>query len=338
MILREYLYVDSGAVRGLLAQIDSGISEGEKRTEILKKVTSGGVKGFAEHGQDRSQALETTKSFGDAIFPLLEEALQVNGLLRDISEMVAADDSWRGDAMEMALPAGTIVRLTAPGYLMDARFIAAILSGFAVAARGLTKVVAGGDLPAPATLPPKAKNSAPKGTQELPWEADGLEGKIPLVKIELGDGELSPELLRGITQVARGMFAPGLHLSLVSNAKGAGAISVRLQEGRQYLDTDPDVLFGRYGVGAQDWTIVGTIGCHPQPDPDMSVVKWVGSSEGINRAEFGRYVNQLATMLGNLGFTDLPQAPGFSIVPWAVYRTLGGPNVEGSAGAVVPST
>jgi hypothetical protein len=62
----------------------------------------------------------------------------------------------------------------------------------------------------------------------------------------------------------------------------------------------------------------------------MSSIQWVSGDGGVNRAEFGRYVNQLATMLGNLGFTDLPQAPGFSIVPWAVYRTLGSPESGGA--------
>jgi hypothetical protein len=121
------------------------------------------------------------------------------------------------------------------------------------------------------------------------------------------------------------MFAPGLHLMLVPDVEGAGAITVRLQEGRQYLDSDSDVIFARYGVGAQDWTVVGTVGHHPLPDPDMQTVDFKDGEGNIRRADFGRYVNRLGTMLGNLGFTDLPQSPGFSLVPWAVYRTLGEP-------------
>jgi hypothetical protein len=158
---------------------------------------------------------------------------------------------------------------------------------------------------------------------------DSPEGAIPLGDIRFDandDSPISGEFLRGIVQVARGMFAPGLHLMLAPDVEEAGAITVRLQEGRQYLDSHPDVLFARYGVGAQLWTVVGTIGHHPLPDPDMDNARFLDGQGNIRRAEFGRYVNQLGTLLGNLGFTDLPQSPGFSVVPWAVYRTLGSPD------------
>ncbi len=52
MILREYLYVDTTAVKGVLAQLDAGIVEAEASTSSESKKTSGGVKGFAEHVQD----------------------------------------------------------------------------------------------------------------------------------------------------------------------------------------------------------------------------------------------------------------------------------------------
>lgn len=71
---------------------------------------------------------------------------------------------------------------------------------------------------------------------------------------------------------------------------------------------------------------MGTIGHHPLPDPDMDDANFTDSEGNIRRADFGRYVNQLGTLLGNLGFTDLPQAPGFSVIPWAVYRTIGVPS------------
>lgn len=332
MILREYLYVDTTIVRGLLAQLDSGVVESEATVDSLTKATSGGAKGFVEHAQEWGDSRTTTKAMGDALFPVLEEALESEGMLTDVSDVVADDTSWESGDLSHVLPPGRIVRVTAPGYLFDARFIATVLSGFTSTQRGLVNM---GTLPQPEdiVLPPKAKkNGKSKQYKELPGEIDDLEGRIPLGAIRFddsGDSQMSGEFLRGLTQVSRGMFAPGLHLVLAPEASNSGAINVRLQEGRQYLDTDPDILFARYGVGAQEWSVVGTVGHYPEVDPDMGDADFIDDDQNVRRAEFARYVNRLGSVLGNLGFTDLPQAPGFSVIPWAVYRTIGTP--EGSA-------
>lgn len=335
MILREYLYVDTTTVRGLLAQLDAGVVESEAEVVSSSKRTSGGVKGFAEHAQNWGDSRTTTKALGDALFPLLEATLEAEGLLEDVSEVISSGEVWRRGAMAAALPPGKIVRLSSPGYLIDARFIASILSGFTATHRGLVNM---GVLPQPEppTLPPKAKRSAKtSGYKELPGEAESLEGRIPLGEIHFDasdESSMSGEFFRGLTQVSRGMFAPGLHLVLMPDVEEAGAIGVRLQEGRQYLDTDPDILFARYGVGAQEWTVVGTIGHYPEATPDMGEHDFVDADQNIRRADFGRYVNRLGSLLGGYGFTDLPQAPGFSIIPWAVYRTIGGPVLSPTAG------
>lgn len=329
MLLREYLYVDSVAVRGILAQIDAGIVEAESTTSSRLKKTSGGIKGFAEHAQDWGDTRTTTKGMGDALFPALEDALEAEGLLEDISGLISDESEWANGRMQEALPPGKIIRATAAGYLIDARFVAAVLGGFSVTYRGLANM---GIFPTAqeAVLPPKAKRQAQKAYKELPGEGSSIEGIIPLGDMRFDPSEESPmngAFFRGITQVTRGMFAPGLHLVLSPDVEGAGAITIRLQEGRQYLDTDPDILFARYGVGAQEWTVVGTVGHHPLPSPNMTDANFMDSAGNVQRAAFGQYVNQLGTMLGNLGFTDLPQAPGFSVIPWAVYRTIGVPDL-----------
>lgn len=332
MILREYLYVDTTTVRGLLAQLDSGVIETEAASASSAKKTGGGVKGFAEHVQDWGDSRTTTKAMGDALFPLLEDSLESEGLLEDVSDVISSNDSWESGDMAARLPPGKIVRISSPGYLIDARFIAAILGGFTATHRGLVNM---GILPQPedVVLPPKVKRGAKaKPYKELPGEADSLEGRIPLGAIRFDDSDdttMSGEFFRGLTQVSRGMFAPGLHLVLMPDVEDSGAVTVRLQEGRQYLDTDPDILFARYGVGAQEWTVVGTIGHYPEAEPDMDDANFMDGDQNIRRADFGRYVNRLGSLLGNYGFTDLPQAPGFSMIPWAVYRTIGIP--EGPA-------
>jgi hypothetical protein len=85
----------------------------------------------------------------------------------------------------------------------------------------------------------------------------------------MGDGQdqLTPKFVRGIVKIARGLFAPGLHLNLVPTTSDRIIIGARLQEGRAYLDSDPDILFARYGLGFQEWTLVGSIGHYAESEP-----------------------------------------------------------------------
>ncbi|SIJ41095.1 Uncharacterised protein [Mycobacteroides abscessus subsp. bolletii] len=328
MILREYLYVDLSAVRGVLAQVNPGIIETETETESTDKKTSGGIKGFTEHVQNWGTNTATSKSFADAVFPRLEKTLEVDNYLEDISGFFEEENFWKDGQAQKFLPPGKIVRLTAQGHLIDARFIAKILSGFTTTYRGFVNIgLYNTDTPTGTTKSGKRTGGGPRvNYDDLPGEADNLEDRIPLGIMRMTEddnGGISGEYLRGITQIARGMFVPGLHMALTPEAEGGGTVMVRLQEGRQYLDTDPDILFARYGVGQQEWTVVGTIGHHPLPSHDFDGTDLMSEDGIVHRGKFGQYVNQLGTLLGNLGFTDLPQTPGFSIVPWAVYRTIG---------------
>lgn len=325
MILREYLYVDTNAVRGVLSQLDLGVVETETRTEGSRANISGGVKGIAAGARESDNQFSTTKALGDAIFPNLEQALEAEGLLEDVSDVVADRNSW--ESMQDFLPPGKIVRITSPGSLMDSRFIASMLTGFSVTTRGLKNV--GVDLDGesePIQVPPNVKKkqtSKSKTRGNLPGHDASLEGLIPDGNL-LGSGEdaVTGDQVRGIIQVMRGMYQPGVHLALKPLVPESGTITIRLQEGRDFLDVDPDVLFARYGVGEQDWTVVGTIGHHAVETPDMSSPEFM-DGESVNRAKFSSYVAGLGTLFANLGFTDLAQAPGFTIVPWAVYRTIG---------------
>jgi hypothetical protein len=179
VLLREYLYVDTTAVKGILAQLDSGVVESEASTTGKTKKSGGGIKGFAEHAQDWGDSRTTTKVMGDALFPSLEDTLETEGLLTDASDTVANPDIWTGGSLEELLPPGKIVRVTAPGYLIDARFVATVLGGFSTTYRGLVNM---GILPAtaPPGIPPKVKKAVAKPRyKELPGEADSPEGVIP---------------------------------------------------------------------------------------------------------------------------------------------------------------
>jgi hypothetical protein len=117
---------------------------------------------------------------------------------------------------------------------------------------------------------------------------------------------------------------PGLHLNLTPTDDERLGIGVRLQEGQQFLDSDVEIIFSRYGAGMQEWTVVGTIGYFadaadripPQNDG-------ITDAEGnVVRGKTANYINSYLSFLGALGFADRLPYPGFSIVPLAVYRCI----------------
>lgn len=150
MILREFLYVDTDKVRGMQAQLDGGIAEEERRTTKSDKRTEGGVKGVVSHYQGSGEEQYVHKSLGDALFPTLEESLDAEGLLFDISQELQVPSYWHSDALRGDHPPGTIVRITSMGSLFDARYVASAFAGFAATYAGLQGIGA-----VPSTEPAK---------------------------------------------------------------------------------------------------------------------------------------------------------------------------------------
>jgi hypothetical protein len=319
MVLREFLYVDTEKVRSMLAQLEGGIAEEARETERRDKRTEAGFKGVGLHQQSWGSEEYISKSFGDIIFPTLEEALTAEGLLTDISEDVASEETWTSGRLVSEHPAGSIVRVSAPGALFDARYVATVLTGFSAAWTGLI------DLDSEDQPPRSISGKKPPRPQKQ--EVVGipnLEDVIPEFP-PMGDGpeKLTAKSVRGLVKIARGLFTPGLHLNLVPTTNDRIIIGARLQEGRAYLDSDPEILFARYGLGFQDWTVVGSIGHYAESEPaDDLPEATLTEGDTLVRGRTAQYINAFMNFMGGKGFTGIPQFPGFSVVPFAVYRTI----------------
>lgn len=329
MLLREFLYVDADKVRGLLAQLDEGIVEGSSLVERSEKSTGGGFKGLAEHSQRWGSERTEQKSQGDALFPSLEGALESLGMLRDISEELSQVEFWDLGSMQAKFPPGSLVRITAPSCLFDARYIASILNAFATTWRGLINTGSVVAIKAPQTPLKKGQQGSQVSRRAQEPGTQDLEDSIPDEGILYGGSDqsdsVSRELLRGIIQISRAVFTPGLHLNMRPTGNSTHVVTARLQEGRQFLDGETDILFARYGGGFQEWTMVGSLGHYGElVGGDIAAgLELVDSAGRINRSVFAEMVNKYSQLLGSLGFVDLPQAPGFSVVPLAIYRTIG---------------
>ncbi|MFH8492466.1 DUF6414 family protein [Streptomyces longisporoflavus] len=314
MILREFLYVDTDKVRALLAQLDGGIAEESRETERREKRTTFGPRSAAQHLQGTGSESYTNKSLGDALFPTLEEALESELLLHDISEEASEVDLWESGILKTKYPPGSLVRITAPGSLFDTRYAASAFAAFGYVNVGLKGIGA-----SPSNEPQRAGKG--KQAQQRPKKSEGgvdqLEDAIPdFPAIEGTDGNT----LRSFVQISKGVFTPGLHINLTP-AKGA-LVSARLQEGRQYLDTEAEILFARYGTERHNWTLVGSIGSYGTEEVELPDTDFHKSDGSIDRGEFAEAMNAQMRNLGRMGFIDLPQHPGFSLIPFAVYRAI----------------
>ncbi|MGH3942176.1 MAG: DUF6414 family protein [Pseudonocardiaceae bacterium] len=323
MILREFLYVDTDKVRGMQAQLDGGIAEEEHQTNKSDKKTEVGPKSIGAHSRGWSEESYVQKSLGDALFQVLEETLYSQGLLRDLSDELSNPAFWYSDNLREEVPPGTLVRITSTGSLFDARYAASILAGFGTTYSGLQQL---GTIPTTSKKPPAGKPRDPKTTST----ANGINQPEDLIP-EFGpasqttDGhDVDAKFFRSIVKVARGMFTPGLHLNLSPTNEDQLVIGARLQEGRRFLDSETEILFARYGVGKQLWTLVGSIGHYARPE-DMLQPKnlsLIDDENRVIRVRFANYINSYMRFAGSLGFADVPQYPSFSVVPLAVYRSI----------------
>lgn len=316
MLLREFLYADSDKVRSLMGQLSDGIPEESKETQSSGRQTTAGMKSIASLSGDHKTEMQVSKSLTDSIFGQLEEILEAEGWLVDISDDLAQGADLT-DLPEM-YPPGTFIRITSVGHLFDARYIARVLSGVAATLEGMQLLPIQGQ---PAVKPPSGKKATPRHPKRSSDEGT-LEAEIREFDPELLGG-FTAENLKSFVKISRGVLSPGVHLMLTPRGDEI-AISARLQEGRQYLETDAEILFSRYGITPQEWTLVGSIGAYaPQVDVNkLMKTEFTIDGERINRSRLANFVNEFVQFMGHQGFADLPQFPGFSVVPLAVYRVI----------------
>jgi hypothetical protein len=214
-----------------------------------------------------------------------------------------------------------MMRITAPGTLFHPGQLSDAMVGIVTAATGISQVVTQGhdqqslNLNKPRKGSPQRKSTdATTGGPEdalLPFPEE-----IPLMS------GVTRNFIAGIIQFVRGTFSPGVHLHLRPRGVNGPIITARLEEGRRFMDSTPEILFSRYGLGEQEWTLVGTIGQLGETHDEG--FESIANDEGnMNRAAMVKLVETFLGMAGQVGLVDLPAPSGFSVVPLAVYRAIG---------------
>jgi hypothetical protein len=324
-MLRELIYVDTDKVRSLLSQREGGVAEEQRVTAKKQGTMSGGMRNVASREQTWGTEESTQRSFADAVFPDLEDSLTAEGYLSDISEELREVVSDSFDAFKRKYPPGSFVRITAPSRLFDARYVANAFAGFSTAADG----VAGIDQSAYGSSSDKPNTARSKGKQQRQHlkaapaiDPSSLESLVADFDYSVVGG-IPASQLRAFIKIARGVFHPGFHVAMSPGGSDGVSVTARLQEDRRFLDSQPEILFSRYGVLQQEWTMVGTIGAY-SPDSDFTFEPVDINRENgtIDRSKIAEMLSNLIALLGTIGLADQPQHPGFSVVPFAVYRLI----------------
>ena len=323
MFLRDYLYVDLDKVTGLASQLYDGVPEKatnvtarQKKLETDLKIVRGGSGSSSEDSVERN--------LGDSLFRDLEADLEALGLLNDVSEVLSQDESW--DRIEEIASPGRMLRITAQGTLFQPAQMSDAIIGIATAAQGLADLGIGhSEADQTLTIPPKAKTEAQKradrAAKQPPAEPRFPEDFLPA-------GETVPVMnipraqLSGMIKVARGVFGEGVHLHLRPAGPNGPVISARLEEGRRFLDSSPEVMISRFGLAEQEWTVVGVVGQLGSRMTSEEIGDVTNADGSVNRAKF---VDLVGNFLGQTaGLVDLPRSPGFSLIPLALYRAIDG--------------
>jgi hypothetical protein len=324
MFLRDYLYVDLDKVSGLASQLYDGVPDRatnvtarQKKLEADLKLIRGGTGSSAEDAIERN--------LGDSLFKDLEADLESLGLLTDLSESLADIETW--ESIDDLVSPGQILRITSRGTIFQPAQMSEAILGLATAAHGIAQLdIEQPDEARPKTVPPKAKSDAQKKAERSARQHSSAEAKYP--EDLLPPGETIPLMnvpraqLSGMIRVTRGVFGEGVHLHLRPAGQIGPIVSARLEEGRRFLDAAPEVLISRYGLAEQEWTVVGVVGQLGRQSGGDVIDDVTNDDGSINRARFVDLVGQFLEQTS--GLVDLPRAPGFSLVPLALYRSIAG--------------
>lgn len=326
-ILRDYLYLDVDKVKSIAGQLERGVPEETKLTERESTKKSVGYGPIASYNPERGEEFATSRSMLDSLFPELEDALESDGWLVDISDIFHQTQSSPFDEIRSIRPEASLFRITASGYLFDSRYLAGIMAGFSSTVAGIQDLERAQESDQnPSNKGNKQGGRKPPNVNRKPRDA-GTGNLEDSIEDFANTFDISADFLRAIVRTSRGMYKPGLNLVLASSDEtGALTVTARLQENRRYLDTDPEIAGSRFGVGSQQWTLIGTVGHYstgPGEDELEKILRAVARSteQRFDRTGFMRDINDVIERVGRAGMIDLPQHPGFSAIPIAVYRT-----------------
>jgi hypothetical protein len=317
--VRDFLYVDLGRVRSLLAQIARGAPDAvTEKLEGAWKLATGLNLGVVEGRMGRTSGNETTetRSLTDVHFALFEEESEALGLLTDVTELTASSGDWHGGQVRAEVEEGQLIRVSdIPVRLVDSRFVAQSMDRMEKLLDAWADVMvlnagAGG-------VAPERRTGATKSGGQNKAERDRARAKVK--RETFGGG--SPEMITGIKNVMASLLE-GDGISLRAMPAGEDhpecSFTGTLLNRNEYIEPERGAIFARLGVRPSKWTMVAIVARFASDrEPEDFELPTVFDRAAIESMTIG-----LMDRLERMGLSAAPAYPSMAVIPIALYRVL----------------
>lgn len=317
-IIRDFLYVDLGRARSMLAHADSGVLESVVERhggswDISARIGLSGASLGA--GRTKSQGFEETRSLSDLHFSLLEEVAEATGLITDLSGAVDQPGDWHGGRVHSSLREAQLIRVTCPIRLIDSSYVKQSLDRVDRMMTSWAELMAEN-----ASRPDSADGSG----RPAPTKRTNQGNQKQLVERRRREllGGWSSKTLPAMSGLLDALLEGGISLRAMPCGVGSPecAFVGTLLERNEYIDPERSAIFGRLGVRPTEWTVVGIISRLTE-EQSTEVTFPQGD---FSRISIEQAVSALLDRLEPIGMSGSPTWPEISITPIAVYRPLAG--------------
>jgi hypothetical protein len=314
--VRDYLYVDIARVRSLLAQMADGAPDTvtDKSSRIANataKMALGPI--GADLGRNKGDERTESRSLSDLTFSLFEESAESLGLLREASDDWSTPAAWHSGQVQADLELSQLIRVTAPVRLIDPTHFGDSISRIDSMLDAFVSVPSA---PAGPTQP-----GARSTSQKRSGQGGSQKDRILSDKKRALLGDAAPEMLPALSSLVQSLLAGGISMRCTpcGTEKPECSFSGILLNRSDYIEPERAAVFGRYGVEASPWTLVGIVSRFANPDDNEATPRVPGE---FGRLALEEMVASLLKKLEAIGVADAPTWPSIAITPLGLYRAL----------------
>lgn len=312
---REFLYVDTQRVKSFLAHMEGGVVQQTQLGQVdnLKADAQAKLLGFGGGGgYSHDWKREEQKSLQDVVFSLFEDTADENGYITDATDDYYNPELWADGSIQGDLEAAQIIRITCEVQMLDGGLFGSRLERYLEMADSLARLGVKTD-----DLKPMKGKSVEKQKEELLRKA-----RTAILK------GVSEDYIRAMS----GFMQSFLGDDIAMRALPCGeqyleyGFSGALLNRADYIQSEREHLFSRYGTYMSNWTCVLQVSTVPVQEEHKTKIEndtnFLLPSGTISRAATARGASDLLGVMEGIGILDGPRWPTVSVTPLGIYRDV----------------